>query len=186
MNSKKIICTNCKREFDSKNALFRHLRSKTDSCLSQDELKDFLRHVVNRDENLDKVAVLYGYIPSNYYLRRGLLTLHPTSDVGNQEGKFGVTGGEHAAQLLLEAIKIVSLGSYDDSIDLSATKETVKSNRSYGWTARGNAIVAQDEHTGALTEVLCTRAPPLYDEDESQESSDLKQWLDDINLVLNR
>ena len=184
-NVKKVVCTNCKREFDSKNALFRHLRSKTDSCLSQDELRDFLRYVVNRDENLDKVAVLYGYIPSKYYLIRGLSCLHPASDDSNEDDNFGVRGGEHAAQILLEAIKIVSLGSYDDHIDQPLTNDKVKSNRSYGWTARGNAIVAQDEHTGALTEVLCTRVLPLS-EDENQENSALNQWLDDVNMVLHR
>ena len=132
---KNVVCEGCGKEFESKNSLFRHLRSfagvantegdsvnnstiSTSSCLSPEEYGNFMRYVVNRDENLDKIAVLYGYIPSDYQLQRGLI-IDNADDVNQQqhdhdhEGKdklsYGIHGGDHAAQLLLEAIKHVNL-----------------------------------------------------------------------------
>jgi len=242
-----IICEGCGKEFDSKNALFRHLRSTasasssstTSSCLSPEDYRNFMRYVVNRDENLDKIGVLYGYIPCDYQLQRGLQindnvnvnSANEHKDEHKDENKtkgvdvkmcYGIEGGEHAAQLVLEAIQHVNLsGGTDidtetDTIQLHAMdkdnnedhvgntsaktnmqkKSKTKINRSYGCTARGTDIVAQDEGTGALTEILCARAPPIYlDGDDDTERTDelqriaedkaMQLWVDAVNRVLH-
>jgi len=206
--NKKFICKGCNKEFDSKNALFRHLRSEVrtgkSSCLSPTEYKDFLRYVVNREENLDKIAVLYGYIPCDHQLQRGLRVDTVESNGDAEELASGIQGGNHAAQLVLEAIQYINLNdsaetdSNTNNIDggeitNSVSLKKIKCNRSFGCTARSTDIVAQDTGTGALTEILCARAPPLClgnttdvsDNDEVVAAEEaMHVWIDRVNEIL--
>ena len=97
----------------------------------------------------------------------------------------GVRDGEHAAQLVLEAIQHVNLvGGADDDVletagvqtngeddhvsngngsgngngaSTSSQQKKAKISRLYGWTARGTDIVAQDEGTFRILHfTLCT------------------------------
>ena len=97
---KACVCEGCNETFPSKNALFRHLRETLGKCLPPHEYQEFLIHVVNNQRNLDKIGVLYGYLPSQYYL-----------DGGEELDDIGVTGGDLAAVMVLQAIDKVSLGA---------------------------------------------------------------------------
>eukprot|EP00978_Attheya_sp_CCMP212_P034380 scaffold143840_cov65-Attheya_sp.AAC.1 len=125
-------------------------------CLSDpDEYKKFCRFVLNDNKNLEKIAVLYGYVPADDYIG---ISSHNAADVG-ETVQNGVRDGEHAAQLVLEAIRSVSSagGELDDSKnkDLHLDQQPL-SNRSYGCTTKGG-VIAQDADTGAVMEVLATR-----------------------------
>ncbi len=183
-SKKQVICDRCSKSFTSKNALFRHLKASigsSNSCLRQDEVSEFMEMVVNREENFEKIAILYGYIPSDFYLQREI----NVKDVSTNEC-WGLQGGDHAAQLLQESAQEVSLGS-KANLDM-------KINRSYGCQSRSKDIqdqLCQDENTGALTEILCMRLPSLcYDEGESQEDKKLNEteaiqkWVDSVNAKL--
>ena len=182
---KQVICQRCEKPFPSKNALFRHLKASigsNTSCLKPEEVAEFMEIVVNREENFEKIAILYGYIPSDYYL-------HQDSNINSTLNQgWGLKDGDHAAQLLLEAAQEVSLGAV--KIDTQA----LKANRSYGCDSRCDDIkkyLCQDKNTGALSEVLCMRLPPLFcDEGDSQEEKKVNErqasqkWIAAVNKVL--
>ena len=185
-SKKQVICERCKKAFPSKNALFRHLKASigsNDSCLKPEEVDEFLRMVVNREENFEKIAILYGYIPSDYYLQQDL----KVDSTSNQE--WGLKDGDHAAQLLLEAAQEVSLGT------ANVETQTLKANRSYGCDSRCDEIkeyLCQDENTGALSEVLCMRLPPLFceegeskEEKKANENRAVQKWVSDVNTKLS-
>jgi len=184
---KEIFCDGCQEKFVSKTALFRHLRASEGKCFSPEEYKDFVKYFVNSESNREKIMILYGYIPGDYYLSLGLknekLTIHSDSP------KQGVCDGQHASQLILEAIETVS---YEGDIDeaVKSSKINTRPNRSYGHFSHSNDICAQDELTGAVTEILTTRAPPLLVEDCSKaehtekEEEATKTWIDKVNDVL--
>lgn len=184
-----IFCNGCKEKFASKTALFRHLRASEGKCFSPEEYKDFVKYFINSDSNREKVMILYGYIPGDYYLSLGLKNNHETIDP--EAVKLGVCDGQHASQLLLEAIESVS---YEGEIDeeVKASKINTRPNRSYGHFARASGICAQDELSGAVTEVLTTRAPPLFIEDcskaetSAKEEEATKKWIEKVNQVLNQ
>ena len=187
---KEISCDGCKENFTSKTALFRHLRASEGKCFSPEEYKDFVKYFINSDSNREKVMILFGYIPSDYYLSLGLkggkkVTIDP------EALKLGVCDGQHASQLLLEAIEHVS---YEGEIDEEAktSKINTRPNRSYGHFARASEICAQDELSGAVTEVLTTRAPPLFIEDctkadkPAKEEEATKKWIEKVNEILDK
>jgi tRNA U38,U39,U40 pseudouridine synthase TruA len=177
-----VICEVCGSKYPSKNELFRHLGSKT-SCLTQEQHRAFLKMVGAR--KTEKIIVLYGYIPSDYYLKYGIT--HGSKLIGdNGEPKKGLRDGNHASQLVLEAIHHVA---YDG--DVSESMKDEKCNRSFGNSARANDHVAQEEFSGALTEVLMTNVPPLIvvkdsdKDDDSMEKEAVEHWIDEVNIVLN-
>lgn len=177
-----VKCESCGLDFPSKNELFRHLGS-TSSCLSLEKRKEFLTLVGAR--KTEKVIVLYGYIPSDYYrnlaVTRGLYRL----DMGRLEEeldpKKGLRDGNHASQLVLEAIHRVA---YDADMDENLRDE--KCNRSFGNADRANNHVAQEEFSGALAEVLMTNVPPLVIDNVSSETAATQQWVNDVNQVLQQ
>mmetsp|Transcript_4650 Transcript_4650/g.6048 ORF Transcript_4650/g.6048 Transcript_4650/m.6048 type:complete len:840 (-) Transcript_4650:96-2615(-) len=210
---KQIICKGCKEPFPSKNALFRHLRLSAGKCLTPEEYDDFMKYVVNREENCEKIAVLYGYIPSDKYLRQGCevhkqsLSSLGSGDLQNSDddtpsSHHGLRDGEHAAQLLLEAIQIVSLGKDIENEEIikkspnSCSSKLFKANRSYGCNTRQYEIVnhlAQDSYTGALNEVMSLKTPPLiFNENFSEEEKNIsqkvavEQWISKVNKVLRQ
>ena len=75
MNDKKNpnnVCKGCNQGFASKSALFRHLRASGGKCFPPEEHQDFIKYFVNAEENREKIIILYGYIPGDFYLNLGL------------------------------------------------------------------------------------------------------------------
>ena len=160
-----------------------------------------MRSVTNDEKNLEKIAVLYGYVPGRDTRRRvsdehGRVGRDGESesedDDGEEErekrekrekretkrGGRGVRGGEHAARLVMDAIRTVALGDMsadDDEEDENGDDHVVPKglrtpqcvNRSYssnsrgGRNEKGGMMLRQDSRTGAVAEVLCARSPPL-------------------------
>ena len=108
-----------------------------------------------------KIAVLYGYLPGTHY----------QSLVVKEDDAIGIEGGAHAAWLVTNAIDLVSRG--DSSVKLEEWYDSSivsKIHRSYGHSSNESLASEQDEHTGAITEVLSTTAVPLLvDNDDDVE-----------------
>ena len=126
------VCHGCNVTYPSRNAVFRHLRETNGACLSPEDYQNYVQYVQSRD--LRKTIVLYGYLPSK-----------DCTASDNDDAKEQLRSGNDAAQFLLQA--------------MGCPGERV--NRSYGANVRGNEIVAQDEGTGAISEVLTARLPEL-------------------------
>ena len=196
-----ITCTGCKKQFDSKNQLFRHLNQSAKTCLSPEEYRDFLTHVVSTKR--EKIAVLYGYLPGTDY--RFIDAEDSLKDVT----LFGIEGGQHAAWMVTQAIDIVSRVDNIDDDDSGSTRKIISSwsttadpkiSRSYGNVSREQESVKQDPHTGAITEVLCTTAVPLFvnetsnDTDKNSSKADtdtdmkikMSNWVQSVNEQLDK
>lgn len=189
-------CTQCKKHFSSKNALFRHLRSSHQDTLD-----------LSHEGNLEKIIVLYGYIPSDVIMSLSLEKdlVSPTvsscvDDLAASDDEcckntiFGLKGGDDISKLVMEAVQCVSFGEDKARED---REKLLKVNRSFGNTSREDDILAKDEHTGALAEVLTIRAPPLVWNDGNEGDSNIKSsksytsesqaiqsWIQDVNQVL--
>ena len=111
-----ITCTGCNKQFDSKNQLFRHLNQSAKTCLSPEEYRDFLTHVVSTKR--EKIAVLYGYLPGTDY--RFIDAEDSLKDVT----LFGIEGGQHAAWMVTQAIDIVSRVDNIDDDDSDSTRKS--------------------------------------------------------------
>jgi tRNA U38,U39,U40 pseudouridine synthase TruA len=140
-------CHGCGEPFASRNAVFRHLRETNGQCLSPSDYQDFL-HYVNTTSNLQKTIILYGYIPTS------------TCKISN-DSRAPLLNGNDAAGFLLEAI-----GCKDERI-----------NRSFGSNIRATDVVAQDDNTGAVTEVLVVRIPQL--------TTSLDEWIETVQDKLS-
>ena len=100
----------------------------------------------------------------------------------------GITGGDHAAWVITQAIDRISRGSsHISEQNWAFGEERSKVVRSYGSVTRGGrGATFQDAHTGAITEVLCTNALVNYASDASTEErreNDM-QWADSLNDML--
>ena len=151
-------CSGCGAEFVSRNALFKHLRDTDGACLTGQEYEHFCKQVRGTDKGI-RVLILFGYMPVPGRIRNG----------------------DDAANLLLQAIQqwqnkgIDRKSSSTTSVDVPA----LKYNRSYGNSQRALDVLAQDEDTGVLTEVLATKLPPI------RGNRTVDQWLDEIQQILN-
>lgn len=136
--------------------MFRHLNQNAKTCLSPEEYEDFLVNVLSNKR--EKIGVLYGYFPGTDY--KFLDRHHHPPSSRDASSLIGIQGGRHAAWLLTQAIDRVSRVldcDLDDAMEnlphLSAYEAAnSKINRSYGSTSRESESVAQDPHTGAITE----------------------------------
>ena len=179
-------CKGCKKQFNSKNLLFRHLKQSAKICLPPDEYEDFRKNVLCAQR--EKIGVLYGYLPGSDY--------RLFNDNAACDAHCGVEGGHHAAWLVTQAIDRVSRGVDGDNVDISNVSWSAdaaansKINRSYGCTSRESQSVAQDAHTGAITELLCTTALPFFVEDGDDDGVTSKQktkkWVESVNGELER
>jgi hypothetical protein len=142
--AKPSVCHGCGATYPARNAMFRHLQETNGACLSPEDYQNFVEFAQSRD--LRKTIVLYGYLPS----RVG------TTASSDADAK-AIGSGSDAARLLLEA--------------MDCPEERV--NRSYGCNVRGNEIVAQDDGTGAVSEVLTARLPALL-------TSSLQEWKNQV------
>ncbi len=165
--SKPVSCDGCQKQFPSKNKLFQHLAINSDGCLSPDEYAEYLRN----PRNFEKICVLYGYLPGNDYQRRCI-----------PNEACGIESGQHASWLLTQAIDRVCRGvnnTSDEEVDMSWSAEKAdafKVSRSYGTLSRNSNAALQDEHTGAITELLCLNTSPLFfdftNDDSPNEEND--------------
>mmetsp|Transcript_39981 Transcript_39981/g.83619 ORF Transcript_39981/g.83619 Transcript_39981/m.83619 type:complete len:805 (+) Transcript_39981:175-2589(+) len=147
-----VSCNGCHKQFSSKNQLFRHLKKTAKTCLTPEEYEEFSTHVLSVSR--EKIGVLYGYLPGT-----------------------GVDGGRHAAWLVKQAIDRLSRGvngtmpengSSSWSADAAIDSKII---RSYGSVSRESESSVQDPHTGAITEVMCTTALPLFVDDNYDETN---------------
>ena len=165
-----ISCAGCNKQFNSKNQLFRHLNQSAKTCLPPEEYADFLVNVLSNKR--EKIGVLYGYVPGTDYR-----FIDHRSSARNASSLVGIEGGQHAAWLVTQAIDRMSPGLNVGANDASESFPPwsansalfSKINRSYGSISRESESVAQDPHTGAITEVLCTTAVSLFVDDEPNE-----------------
>ena len=179
--SKPVSCDGCQKQFPSKNKLFQHLALNSDGCLSPDEYAEYLRN----PRHFEKICVLYGYLPGTDYHQHQI-----------PDGACGVEGGQHAAWLLTQAIDRVCRGiSNADGtcFDVTWSDEKAtnfKPNRSYGSVSRNTNAALQDEHTGAVTEMLCTTTSPLFfnftndditKEEEEEHKKRVTVWVQKVN-----
>lgn len=142
--------------------MFNHLKETDGACLSEEAYHDFCKYV--RPKKQSKVLVLYGYIP----------------------WKPMIKNGREAAEILVRAIaKLEKKESavHPNGNDDEEEEETRKFSRSYGHDQRGVEIVAQDEDTGAITEVMALRMQPLKNE---ESVSAVNNWLDKVQQILDQ
>jgi hypothetical protein len=146
-------CEGCDQDFFTRNAVFRHLKETNGACLSPESYKDYCEFEKSQQKR-DKVVILYGYIVDD-----------------NISGDAILKNGQDAAELLL--------GVLEDPNDKNDDKSsgTPKINRSYGDASRNFTIAAQDDGTGALTEMLSTRLPPLL-------TMSVEEWIKTINQAV--
>lgn len=135
-------CHGCGEPFPSRNAVFRHLRETNGACLCNDkDYQAFVEYV--QTHNLKKTVVLYGYIPSNVVKVK---CSEEDTVAEKNDAPPRIRNGDDAAKILLQAMNC---------------SNTSKVNRSFGCNVRGTDILAQDEGTGAVCEVLACRLPQL-------------------------
>lgn len=183
-------CTICKQNFPSKNALFKHLKQVAFHTENE--------YVLRLSLPLEKVAILYGYSPKPL----------PTTK-GDESNKL--TDGESVAQLVTKAVQEVEVdlqkmakasvlehsSSSNDSSDgvfsliLSQAKNLssgIPISRTHGNSTRSHENAAQDENTGALSEVMCLRISPMYppgEKDEEKKKAALEMWLNEVNIKIS-
>jgi hypothetical protein len=170
------ICEGCGVTFASRNAVFKHLKDTDGVCLDKGGYYDFIRYVRNTTKP-KKVVLLYGYLPCPPRIRNG------------QDAGTILLQATHRLQNEMDGIEEEEEGNDDagdenDGIGLNGSQndnKVVRSlNRSYGNSARGaSACLAQDEDTGAITEVLTTRMHPL------RGNMTIEQWLDRVQSTLD-
>ena len=216
-NNVLLACDSCQRNFPSKNALFHHLRLNKYNCLPDEDFR-FLSQAKYAKE--EKTAILYGYRVGTHYIREASMaelsqvhysTANNTTNNNANDNDKGITnfrcwevsGGESAAQLVMEAIRIVgsTSSSTTSSSEAAVTpsdgrgtlddirnpmNHPIRTNRSYGCASRHTNIVAQDDHTSACTEVLTARVPALLvEKDQTEElETSIQDWIRKVNQVL--
>ena len=158
--------------------------------------------------------MLYGYCPS---LLQHIRVVRDKGDTtSSNDTKFLLQGGDHVARVVMQAVQEMendlrsevkllpnSSGVNNATININmcnikataAVNDGSTINRSFGTITRGSSVVAQDEGTGAVTEVLCAKASPLFvpgdgddnkdgDNDDSKaarEDEAIKEWTAGVN-----
>jgi tRNA U38,U39,U40 pseudouridine synthase TruA len=151
-------CSGCDEAFASRNAIFRHLRKTDGACLSGDDLEHFRKYMQSNDKGT-KELILFGYMPV--------------------PGR--ISNGDDAATIMLDAIQQWQNGvngTTSESSSPSDDASEIKYNRSYGNAQRGLAV-AQDDNTGAVTEVLATRLQPI------RGNRTVDEWLEQVQSIIN-
>ena len=153
-------CEGCNEEFSSRNLLFKHLKEKGGACLPKEEADAFRKRMLLEREG---TVLLFGYCPSK------------TGDTADPVLK----NGSDAADLLLDIIMLnAAVTSGIEAKDHEKFCQRPKYNRSYGISGRSTTLVAQDNFTGALTELLSTKLCPLSD-------ISIQEWISCINVALS-
>ena len=100
------------------------------------------------------------YVQTQQDLRKTIVLYGYLPTFTEQDSRESLLNGNDAARFMLEA-----MGCNAEKI-----------NRSYGCNVRGTDIVAQDEGTGAVCEVMTARLPNL--------TTSLKEWIDTVETKL--
>lgn len=172
------ICEGCGVTFPSRTAVFKHLKETDGACLSKEAYNDFVQYV-RKTTKPKKVVLLYGYLPCPPRIRNG------------QDAGTILLQATHRLQNEMDGIEVDQDhedNGENDGIGLNGTQHDNESginnarrslNRSYGNSARAAACLAQDEDTGAITEVLTARMHPL------RGNMTVEQWLDRVQSTLD-
>lgn len=139
--------------------------------MSESDHADFVRYVGNNSTR-EKVLLLYGYwIPSAAArvtaIRNGEDVAQTLLDVIEQHHNAGLSSGSSR-----------NAATTTGTVCSSSSSTAPKVNRSYGHGSRSD-IVAQEPATGAITEVLSTKLPPLIGGWNA-----VQQWIQTINDLL--
>jgi hypothetical protein len=154
--SSETSCKGCGQKFSSRNKMFKHLQATDGACLSKEDYLDFCKYV--RKQKHDKVLILFGYLPFPSLIKNG----------------------DDAARLLIKAIQQWENQVDGISNESDENNEPYKFNRSYGNDQRCMNIVAQDEDTGAITELVSVRLQPL------RKDTTGDQFLDAVQAILDK
>lgn len=152
-------CQGCQEEFVTRNAVFRHLKETSGVCLPPEAYADYCEFAKNQ-KHRDKVLILYGYIIDD-----------------NSNGDAILKNGQDAAELLLEVVEDPSDKNNDNDVPKEKAFGSSKVNRSYGNVSRNTTVAAQDDGTGALTEVMACKLPPLL-------TMSVETWIETMNQAL--
>ncbi|KAG7365188.1 hypothetical protein IV203_038391 [Nitzschia inconspicua] len=161
-------CQGCGESFPSRNAVFKHLKETDGACLDSKDRHEFLVYV-RRTEKLQKVILLYGYLPFDDKSFSNLLHIHD---------------GQDAGRILMETISEWQNSVDGISIHQQGQEQQQQAverlNRSYGNSSKNCAdCVQQDPDTGAISEVMTARLHRL------RGGISEEQWLDQIQSRLD-
>ena len=187
------ICKGCGVVFPSRSAVFRHLNETHAICLSEKDREEYLVHML-KNQKREKVILLYGYwIPPIYefpfaskhserpdVLRNGEdvaeFILNLVEDVSTTTSNVHVTSSGSTTATTTNTTATTTAAV---STEAPPSSSSSKANRSYGHI-RSN-VLAQEDGTSAITEVLSTKLLPLV-------GSDLKravaEWIRSTNQQL--
>mmetsp|Transcript_18121 Transcript_18121/g.20910 ORF Transcript_18121/g.20910 Transcript_18121/m.20910 type:complete len:770 (-) Transcript_18121:7-2316(-) len=149
-----VICKGCSNVFQSRNSMFTHLRKTKAVCLSPEDYKHYVEYVQSRQRV--KTALLYGYIPSY--------------DKLNSSNPL-IRHGDDAASILMDVL----FRNVTHSINTDR-----KFNRSFGNDSRSVDITRQDNGSGALSELICSKIPPL------NRNETVEEWIETKNQELKQ
>jgi hypothetical protein len=174
-------CEGCGKLFASRNAVFKHLKDTDGACLAVHDRQEFLAYV-RRTEKLQKVLILYGYLP----FHSSVITTSSSSSSlssNNDHDSLSVRDGQDAGQILFDTIQewqqdLIGIPN-DTGSDKVSTKSIERLNRSYGNSSKNGAeCVRQDPNTAAISEVMAVRLSPLRGFSE-------ETWLEQIQARLD-
>ena len=177
------VCKGCGVNFPSRTAVFRHLSATHAACLSEPDRHDYMVHMA-KNQKREKVILLYGYwIPPIYEF---------PFESANATAPDVIRNGEDIAELILQLVENHST-SDDGDDDVAANSSTtaavtstaslqnrpnnlssMKSNRSYGHVR--SDVLAQENGTSAVTEVLCAKLLPLVSGSDGKKRA-VSDWI---------
>lgn len=152
----------------------RKLRETNGLCLGPVHFAEFWDYL--RQQQRQKVLLLFGYLTDNRHIRNGNDAAHLLLEVietleaeGAPESATPSSSAPRSSSSTMEQQRgIDGLPTLTNSDESSK-----KPNRSYGNECRSTDIVKQDEDTGVISEVLATRLPSLI--------LPVEEWIDRIN-----
>lgn len=166
-------CKGCKVTFPSRNAVFKHLKTTKGVCLTGEDYEHYISDVQNKERI--KTVLLIGYLCSDDRGRGDATDMDtaatdadstPAADTTTTT-PTSINHGDDATQLVLDVI-------FGDE-----ARDKKFFNRSYGNQSRGVPVTRQDEHSGAITEVLCVKMAPM-----DSKNSSIEAWIAEMNAKL--
>lgn len=151
-----FTCQGCQMKFPSRNAMFAHLKKTKAACLSPEDYNHYLQHVQSKQRV--KSVILYGYFPS-----------YENGETGKMKTPM-IKHGDDAALILMDVL------FQNITHPINTDK---KYSRSFGNDSRSIETTRQDDGSGALTEVICTKIPPL------NRDQTVDDWIESTNQLLD-
>jgi len=150
-----IICQGCQMAFISRNAVFDHLKKTKGACLSPNDYDHYVKLVQSKQR--EKSVILYGYFPS-----------YDKGNVKSSNSRL-IKNGDDAASILVDIL------FQNITHPINTDK---KYTRSFGNDSRKLDATRQDDGSGALTELICSKIPPL------NRDQTVDQWIETTNQQL--